>query len=119
MPGLYLRTHLEAGTVHVTLVGPLNARTAPDLHAALSPHARAVVSLRLRACTGLDLDGLFAVLLAHIEAGESGGALHVVEVPPLIAQYLTDHRSGHLLDPPTPPALAPSWPVQRSASWPA
>ena len=98
MPALYLWTRPGAGTVEITVVGPLTGPTLPRLRTVLAPHTHATVRLRLRNCTGIDRDGLDGLLLAHIEAAETGGALHVVDVPPLVAQYLRDHRSSHLLD---------------------
>jgi hypothetical protein len=59
----------------------------------------------MRECTGIDLDGLFALSLAHTASARAGGALDLAEVPPLIARYLRDHHADHLLEP--PPAHGP------------
>ncbi|GAA4728966.1 hypothetical protein GCM10023350_10200 [Nocardioides endophyticus] len=101
MPDLYLNTHQHHHAVHVTLVGPLNARTAPRLRAELNPHSSTRVQLHMRDCTGIDLDGLFALSLAHTAAAEAGGSLDLADVPPLIAHYLHDHHADHLLEPPS------------------
>jgi len=97
MPSLHLWTRAAAGTVDITVVGPLTACTLARLETCLAPHANAAVRLHLHNCTSIDRDGLFGLRLAHIEAGEAGGNLQLVDVPPLIALYLRDHRSSHLL----------------------
>jgi anti-anti-sigma regulatory factor len=99
MAGLYLATHMRPGGVDIVVVGPLTVQTTPQIRTALSRHTPTVTRLRLRACTAIDPDGLCALLLAHIEAGESGGNLHLLDVPPLIERYLHDHHASHLLPP--------------------
>ena len=98
MPALYLWTRTDAGIVDVTVVGPLTGFTLPRLRTVLAAHTHATVRLCLHNCTGIDDDGRCGLLLAHIEAAETGGAFHVVDVPPLVAHYLRDHHSSHLLD---------------------
>lgn len=100
MSNLYLRTRCTPQALHVTLVGPVTAKTAPRLRAELSPHAGEHVELQLRDCTSIDVDGLFALVLAHQASAEAGGSLHLVNVPPLIEHYLHDHHAGHLLNSP-------------------
>jgi hypothetical protein len=59
--------------------------------------------VRLGNCTDIDLDGLFALLAADIEAGEAGGEIQLLDVPPVIERYLYQHHAGHLFDPTTRP----------------
>ena len=99
MGDLYLDTRVRPGAVDIDVFGPLTSRTAPQVRAALSPHRAAVSRVRLRNCTDIDLDGLFAVLAADIEAVEAGGEIRLLDVPPLIDRYLHQHHARHLLDP--------------------
>ena len=98
---LYLDTRVRPGAVDIAVFGPLTSSTAPQVRAGLSPHRSAVSRVRLRNCTEIDLDGLFALLAADIEAVEAGGEIRLLEVPPLIARYLHQHHGTHLLDPTT------------------
>lgn len=102
MAGVYLRARVHPGAVDITVIGPVIAQTTPQIRAALGQHSSAVTSMRLRACTGIDPDGLCALLLADIEAGEVGGAIYLLDVPPLIEHYLRAHHASHLLAPPAP-----------------
>jgi anti-anti-sigma regulatory factor len=103
MGDLYLRERASADAVVIALVGALTAGTASQLRTALSPHRSAVSRVRLRDCTAIDLDGVFALLVADIEAGEAGGQIQLTDVPPLIERYLHQHHASHLLDPPPAP----------------
>jgi hypothetical protein len=103
MDTLYLGARVRPDGVDITVIGPLTALTTAQLRATLGTHRCAATRLRLRTCTALDLDGLCALLLAHIEAGESGGTIHLLDVPPLIEHYLRLHHAGHLLAPGTAP----------------
>ena len=105
MTDLNLRTLQRHDAFQVTLVGPLNAHTAARLRAELNRRSSTRVELHLHDCTGIDLDGLFALSLAHTAATQAGGSLHLADVPPLIAHYLHDHNADHLLWP--PPATDP------------
>ena len=98
MGDLYLDTRAGPGAVDIALSGPLTSRTAPQVRAALSPHRSAVSHVRLRNCTHVDLDGLFALLAAEIEAVEAGGEIRLLDVPPLIEEYLHQHHASHLLE---------------------
>jgi len=98
MGELYLDTRPGAGAVDIAVFGPLTSRTAPQLRAALGPHRSAVSRLRLQTCTNIDLDGLFALLAAAIEAVEAGGEIRLLDVPPLIEDYLHQHHASHLLE---------------------
>lgn len=102
MAGLYLRSRVGPGVVDITVVGPLTGQTTPRPRAALGPHSSTMVRLRLRDCTAIDPDGVFALLLAHLEAGDAGGAIHLLDVPPLIEHYLHTRHASHLLDPSAP-----------------
>jgi len=104
MGDLYLDTQARPGAVDIAVLGPLTSRTAPQLRAALSPHRSAVSRLRLRTCTDIDLDGLFALLAAEIEAVEAGGEIRLLDVPPLIEDYLHQHHASHLLEATARPA---------------
>jgi hypothetical protein len=99
MGDLYLDTRVRPGAVDIDVFGPLTSRTAPQVRAALSPHRASVSRVRLRNCIDIDLDGLFALLAAEIEAVEAGGEIRLLDVPPLIERYLHQHHAGHLLDP--------------------
>jgi len=98
MGELYLDTRAGGGVVDIAVAGPLTSRTAPQVRAALSPHRCAVSHLRLRNCTDIDLDGLFALLAGEIEAVEAGGEIRLLDVPPHIEDYLHQHHAGHLLE---------------------
>jgi anti-anti-sigma regulatory factor len=101
MASLYLGAQVRSGAVDITVIGPLTGHTTPQVRAALGQHSTATVRMRLRACTAMGPDGVCALLLAHIEASESGGAIHLLDVPPLIEHYLHRHHASHLL--PTSP----------------
>jgi hypothetical protein len=103
MGDLHLDTRLRAGVVEIAVFGPLTSRTAPQVRTALSPYRSKVNQVRLRNCTDIDLDGLFGLLAADIEAGEAGGAIRLRDVPPLIERYLHQHHASHLLEAPPPP----------------
>lgn len=100
MGELYLRERSSPDAVEIALVGALTVGTASQVRAALSPHRSVVSRVRLRDCTAIDLDGVFALLVADIEAGEAGGEIRLIDVPPLIERYLHQHHASHLLDPP-------------------
>ena len=102
MDTLHLGARVRPDRVDITVIGPLTAPTTAQLLAALGPHRCTATRLLLRTCTALDPDGLYALLLAHIEAGESGGTIYLLDVPPLIEHYLRLHHAGHLLPPPEP-----------------
>jgi hypothetical protein len=102
MTDLYLRSRVRPDAVEMGLVGWLTARTTTRLRQALEPHRSVVCRVRLRDCTGIDLDGVFALLVADMEAGEAGGAVRLFDVPPLVERYLRQHHAGHLLDPVVP-----------------
>ncbi|HWM07450.1 MAG TPA: STAS domain-containing protein [Actinophytocola sp.] len=96
MGDIYLCTQARPDAVDIDLVGALTSRTASQVRAALSPYRSMLSRLRLRGCTGIDLDGVFALLAAEMEAREAGGEIQLLEVPPLIERYL--HQSAaHLL----------------------
>ena len=97
MGDLYLCTQARPDAVDIDLVGALTSRTASQVRAALSPHRSMLTRLRLHGCTGIDLEGVFALLAAEMEAREAGGEIQLLEVPPLIERYLHHHNGTHLL----------------------
>ena len=97
MASLYLGARVRPGALDITVIGPLTVDTTPQVRTTLGQNSTATVRMRLRACTAIDPDGVCALVLAHIEAGESGGAIHLLDVPPLIEHYLHRHHAGHLL----------------------
>ena len=97
MGDLYLCTQARPDAVDIDLVGALTSRTAAQVRAALSPYRSMLSRLRLRGCTGIDLDGVVALLAAEMEAREAGGEIQLLEVPPLIERYLHHHHGAHLL----------------------
>jgi hypothetical protein len=97
MANLLLAAHERPGVVDIAVLGPLTADTNHHVRETLNRHSSTVTRLRLRACTAIDHEGPCALLLAHIEAGEAGGSVHLVEVPPLIEHYVHRHNAGHLL----------------------
>jgi hypothetical protein len=97
MGDLYLCTQVRPDAVDINLFGALTSRTASQVRAALSPHRSTLSRLRLRGCTGIDVDGVFVLLAAEIEAREAGGEIQLLEVPPLIERYLHHHHGAHLL----------------------
>ncbi len=103
MGDLHVETRVRPGAVDIDVLGPLTSHTAHQVRAALSPHRSASSRVRLGNCTDIDLDGLFALLAADIEAGEAGGEIQLLDVPPVIERYLHQHHAGHLLDPTTRP----------------
>jgi hypothetical protein len=103
MGDLYLGARISPDAVDIALFGALTAGTASQVRAALSPHRSVVSRVRLRDCTAIDLDGVFALLVADMEAREAGGEVQLIEVPPLVERYLRQHDAGRLLDPPAPP----------------
>lgn len=108
MSGLYMSI-AERGDVSVLrLYGPLNAATAGDLHAMLTPFRGRSVLLDLTECPSLDLDGLLALAAFYDHTREAGGAMHLDPVPPPLARYLLEHHMGYLLAPASPGAPEPS-----------
>ena len=103
MGDLQLSARVSPDAVDIALAGALTAGTAHQVRAALSPHRSGLCRLRLSDCTDIDLDGLFALLAADIEAGGAGGQIRLIDVPPLIQRYLDQHDASHLLDRPDPP----------------
>jgi anti-anti-sigma regulatory factor len=103
MGDLQLSARVSPDAVDIALAGALTAGTAPQVRTALTPHCSAVCRLRLSDCTDIDLDGLFALLAADIEAGEAGGQIRLIDVPPRLQRYLHQHHASHLLDQPEPP----------------
>jgi len=97
MGDLYLCTRVRPDAVDLDLVGTLTSQTSAQLRAALSPHRSMLSRVRLRGCTGIDLDGVFALLAADMEAREAGGEIRLLDVPPLIERYLYQRHAGHLL----------------------
>jgi hypothetical protein len=77
MGDLYLCTQARPDVVDIDLVGALTSRTTAQVRAALSPHRSTLSRLRLRGCTGIDLDGVFALLAADMEAREAGGEIQL------------------------------------------
>ncbi|WP_432477020.1 STAS domain-containing protein [Nocardioides sp. GXQ0305] len=100
MGEVYLCTRARPDAVDIDVVGALTSRTARQVRAALSPYRSMVSRLRLRGCTDVDLDGVFALHAAKMEAREAGGEIQLLEVPPLIERYLHHHDGAHLLAPP-------------------
>ena len=97
MGELYLCTQARPDAVDIDLVGALTSRTTTQVRAALSPHRSTLSRLRLRGCTGIDLDGVFALRAAEMEAREAGGEIQLLDVPALIERYLHHHHAAHLL----------------------
>jgi hypothetical protein len=102
MGDLYLCTQARPDAVEIDLVGELTSRTTTQVRAALSPHRSTLTRLRLRGCTGIDLDGVFALLAADMEAREAGGEIQLLEVPPFIERYLHHHHAAQLARPQRP-----------------
>jgi hypothetical protein len=102
MTDLYLRSRVRPDAVDTGFIGELTARTTSPMRQALEPHRSLVCRVRLRDCTNIDLDGVFALLVTDMEAGEAGGAVRLFDVAPLVERYLRRHHAGHLLDPVVP-----------------
>lgn len=103
MAALEICEHREHdGWIRLRVLGPINRATAATLRERLTDHLTHRVRLDLGCCTGIDLDGLLALAVAHDSAAARGGALLLGPVPPLIGDYVRSHNMGHLLakDPP-------------------
>lgn len=97
MSDLYLSENDHGDWVELMLLGPVNHHTTKTLRTYLRPLAGRHVQLNLTNCTGVDLDGAFALDVLHAETDAKGGSITLAHVPALIAHYLRDHHMGHLL----------------------
>jgi ABC-type transporter Mla MlaB component len=100
MPELQMLTSTYRSRLLITVIGPLNRRTAGDLRShlrrVLTDDSELPIDLDLRCCIDLDIDGLLVLDTAENAARVRGRSLRLVQVPPLIERVLRKHHA-HLL----------------------
>lgn len=112
MSELQLLTNTYRARVLMSVIGPLNRRTASDLRThlrrVLAADSELPIDLDLRCCIDIDTDGLLVLDAGQHAASVRGRNLRLVQVPPLIARVVRKHHLAHLLSgtgpkPNTPP----------------
>lgn len=97
MPALrYWQTN-DADGVCIGLVGSMTRGSTNMLRELLAPAKGHHVELDLAECTGIDLDGAFALAAAEQALVAAGGTLRLCQVPAPIEDYLRTHHMDHLL----------------------
>jgi anti-anti-sigma regulatory factor len=98
---LQLITSTHRGRLLISLIGPLDHRTAGDLRThlrqVLAEDSDLPIDLDLRCCTDVSADGLLALDAAQHAARVRGRPLRLVQVPTLIGRLLRKHDLDHLL----------------------
>lgn len=90
LPPFTIQTAIVEGWQVVSLIGDLDARTAPDVDLAISQCLTedAGVILDLRECPFLDSTGVTTLVMAHKHAREAGTIFAVVTVQPRVLRVL-------------------------------
>lgn len=94
LPAVEISTSIHEGWQVVSLHGDLDARTAPDVDAAVTTSlaettpASAGVILDLRECPFVDSTGVTSLVMAHKHAREAGTIFAVVTAQPRVLRVL-------------------------------
>lgn len=102
MTALELRTSGRDGGLEVSVIGPLTRQTSGAVrehlcHLVDTSHG-ADLTLDLRCCSDVDVDGLLALEVARAVARRHGGDLRITGTPPLVERVFHQHHLAHLIE---------------------